>query len=313
MPPSAASRLGPARLSGRSTRVPVFTFRSQPGAPPVWAMRIDETAVANVDGLSHVHQFPGIVYFEGGGDSAADRSGLSAGDGFLIRPGELVEIGDPADLVAARGWGLYFTPEALDNGTTARRPADRRLAWRVHPLLRAFASDEREPLRFQVPRGERPAWTGALTAIERELHERRFGYQHAVVAHLVVLLVSVTRLVGTDGTTARSDGDLLDRVLDAVETGFTGPLSLSDVAAGLHVSPGHLTTAVRERTGRTVQEWITERRMIEARRLLLETDLPIAEVGRRSGYPDPGYFARVFRQAHRVTPRAWRTASPSPD
>jgi AraC-like DNA-binding protein len=67
---------------------------------------------------------------------------------------------------------------------------------------------------------------------------------------------------------------------------------------------------VRRRTGRTVGDWITERRMVQARQLLTGTDLPVGEIARRVGLPDPGYFARVFRHSNGVTPRAWRrTAS----
>ena len=51
------------------------------------------------------------------------------------------------------------------------------------------------------------------------------------------------------------------------------PLSLRDVASELGMTPGHLTTVVRRRTGRTVQEWIIERRMTEARNLLSDTEL----------------------------------------
>jgi AraC-like DNA-binding protein len=72
------------------------------------------------------------------------------------------------------------------------------------------------------------------------------------------------------------------------------------------MTPGHLTTVVRRRTGRTVQEWITERRMAEARGLLAETDLPVAEVARRVGVCDPGYFSRLFGRAHGSSPREWR-------
>ena len=84
------------------------------------------------------------------------------------------------------------------------------------------------------------------------------------------------------------------------------PLSLRDVARELGMTPGHLTTVVRRRTGRTVQEWIIERRMAEARGLLDETDLPIAEVARRVGVSDPGYFSRLFSRAHGTSPREWR-------
>ncbi|MBD0358710.1 MAG: helix-turn-helix transcriptional regulator, partial [Rubrobacter sp.] len=74
------------------------------------------------------------------------------------------------------------------------------------------------------------------------------------------------------------------------------------------LSPGHLTTVVRRKTGRTVQEWISERRMVEARRLLIETDLAVEEVGRRVGYGDAGNLVRSFRRAHGATPLSWRRA-----
>jgi AraC-like DNA-binding protein len=46
--------------------------------------------------------------------------------------------------------------------------------------------------------------------------------------------------------------------------------------------------------------------MAEARALLAETDLPVAEVARRVGVTDPGYFTRLFSRAHGTSPRVWR-------
>ena len=76
----------------------------------------------------------------------------------------------------------------------------------------------------------------------------------------------------------------------------------------MSLTPGHLTTVVRRKTGRTVLEWIAERRLAEARRLLVQTDLAVEEVGRRVGYGDAGYFGRAFRRAHGATPLGWRRA-----
>ncbi len=59
----------------------------------------------------------------------------------------------------------------------------------------------------------------------------------------------------------------------------------------------------------TVLEWITERRMAEARRRLRETDEDVAIVAERVGYHDATYFIRLFRRAHQTTPRAFRVAN----
>ena len=81
------------------------------------------------------------------------------------------------------------------------------------------------------------------------------------------------------------------------------------MARAVSLSSGHLTTVVRRKTGRTAQAWIAERRMAEARKLLVQTDLAVEEVGRRVGYVDAGYFVRSFGHAHGATPLGWRRAS----
>jgi AraC-like DNA-binding protein len=52
--------------------------------------------------------------------------------------------------------------------------------------------------------------------------------------------------------------------------------------------------------------------MREARRLLADTDLTVAEIARRVGYREAGYFVRRFRTAHGVPPVAWRRAGRRP-
>ena len=104
------------------------------------------------------------------------------------------------------------------------------------------------------------------------------------------------------------DEPLLAEVFTFIEERYRERISLKDVARAVSLSPGHLTTVVRRKTGRPVQEWISERRMVEARRLLVETDLTVEEVDRRVGYGDAGYFARSFRRSHGATPLSWRRA-----
>ena len=48
--------------------------------------------------------------------------------------------------------------------------------------------------------------------------------------------------------------------------------------------------------------------MQEARRLLADSDLTVAEIAGRVGYREVGYFIRRFRTAHGVPPAAWRRA-----
>ncbi|MGH2893813.1 MAG: helix-turn-helix transcriptional regulator, partial [Solirubrobacteraceae bacterium] len=139
--------------------------------------------------------------------------------------------------------------------------------------------------------------------------QRGDGYHEAVVAHLTLLLVEISRLAADTADDLKLHNDpVLNSVFTVIEQRYHEPLSLKHVAAALNLTPGYLTTLVRRRTGRTVQEWITERRMAQARRLLAETDLSVAAIATRIGYADSGYFVRTFRRTHATTPLRWRQA-----
>jgi AraC-like DNA-binding protein len=121
--------------------------------------------------------------------------------------------------------------------------------------------------------------------------------------------VSVARLAAdVVGDLRLRDEPMLAMVFEFIEGHFHEPISLNDVARAVGLSPGHLTTIVGRKTERTVQQWITERRMTEARRLLVETDLTVDAIGARVGYRDPSYFIKSFKRTHTLTPLQWRRA-----
>ena len=287
----------------------MYGYRRVPGVPPVGVLRA-HGGLLQPEGFvrrhPHAHDFLVVAYVEADGGSLRvdDREWRPvAGDVFVVAPGEVVTVDQDGGLEAADGWTVFFPPDVV-------APADPGafLSWRAHPLLFPFVRGVAGGAqRLRVPAAERAAFAEHFAALDRELRERRDGCNEAVIAHLTLLLVAVSRLA-TDvaGDLALRDEPLLAAVFDAIETGFRGPLSLKDVAAVVGLTPGHLTTVVGRKTGRTVQQWITERRMVEARRLLADTELTVEAVGARVGYPDPGYFARRFRNAHGAAPLEWR-------
>jgi AraC family transcriptional regulator, transcriptional activator of pobA len=293
-----------------SRGAPVYGYRRVPGVPPVGVVRMHDGHTRPggvVRPHPHAHDFLVLVYVERGGGRVRldDREWrVEAGDVLLVAPGEVVVFAEP-DLRAADGWSVYFPPDVMESGDLGAF-----LSWRAHPLLFPFVRGVAGGAqRLHVPPGQRSAFVEHVVALEREVRERRDGYNEAAIAHLTLLLVAVSRLAAdlSDDLVLRDEPQLA-AVFDAIEAGFRGPLTLTDVAATVGLTPGHLTTVVGRKTGRTVQRWITERRMVEARRLLAETELTVEAVGARVGYRDPGYFARRFRHSHGASPLEWRRA-----
>ena len=282
--------------------VPIYRYRTTPQTPPVSVLRYD-TSDRPGHGQRHIHDFPVLAYVERAGQMAIGNPPcpLQDGDVYVVAAGEVI---DPVVVnPTGSACGVFFDPTAL--GGDGQAPWS---SWRAHPLLFPFLHGiPGGLLRLRVPPARRPVWTATIAAIETELAGRADGYRQAALAYLTLLLVDVARLA-TDvvGDLRRSDEPLLAEVFEVIEQRFTESLSLRDVAQSVGVTPGYLTTLVRRRTGRTVVDWIIERRMVQARQLLTETDLPVNEIARHVGIPDAGYFARVFRHSNGVTPRAWR-------
>jgi AraC family transcriptional activator of pobA len=289
---------------GRSADVPLVGYPRTAGLPAISVQRRRHPAAPLPVPGSHAHDFLVLLYVEEGGHvlrvDGRDRA-LTAGDAFVVAPGAVVApTRSPGD---TETWVVFFPADAVDPTAPAAL-----VSWRTHPLLSPFVGGTRSGgQRLHLPPAERAAWLGRLTDLDTELRERRDGYADAARAHLTLLLVQLGRLHPAEPAT-REIEPLLAAVLDLIDERYHEPISLRDVADGIGLTPGHLTTAVSRRTGRTVQQWITERRMREARRLLADTDLTIGEIAPRVGYREAGYFVRRFRTAHGVTPAAWRRA-----
>lgn len=306
-PGTAAARPMPGHTSGP----PAYTYRPTPGTPSVSVVRVERGALRGAAAdHAHSHDFLLITYFEHGGGTlrlGGRQWAIRDGDVYVVAPGQVIGVGDdPTGLGDVQGWGVFFPPQGL--GPTAPEAL---LAWHAHPLLFPFVRGVATGAqRLSVPAGEHTTWTRHFESIDRELRTRTDGYHQAVTAHLTLLLVDLARLT-TD--VARDlqlhDEPLLSAVFATIEHHYRKPLSLKDVAAELSLTPGYLTTRVRRRTGRTVQQWITERRMTQARRLLAATDRSVAEIAEQVGFADPSYFVRTFRRAHGTTPLQWRKAA----
>ena len=261
-------------------------------------------------GHAHAHDFLVLAYFERGGGTlriGPREWSVTTGDCYVVAPGDVVGVGhDPHQLARAIGWAVSFPPDGL-----GPQAPDALLAWRAHPLLLPFARGAATGAqRLRVPPDRRRWWSSQLSELARELQHRHDGHREAAIAILTLLLVDVARFASNVVEDLKVNNEpLLAEVFAYIEAHYHETISLKHIAASVGLTPGHLTTVVRRKTGRTVQSWIVERRMAAARQLLVETNQTVAQIGRSVGYGDPVYFSRTFRQANGTTPLNWRRAA----
>ena len=79
-----------------------------------------------------------------------------------------------------------------------------------------------------------------------------------------------------------------------------------DFAALLHIAAVHLTNTIKLTMNTSPCEIMEDRIVLEARKLLETTDLTIAEIGHKLGYPEPTNFNRFFKNLTGATPLQYR-------
>lgn len=87
---------------------------------------------------------------------------------------------------------------------------------------------------------------------------------------------------------------------------FEAKVTLEDMAEMAHMSPSYFHNAFKTFTGKTPYEFLAEKRILNAKRLLINTDLPISEIAEKCGYTSQSYFNYAFKQGSGRTPKEYR-------
>ncbi len=150
----------------------------------------------------------------------------------------------------------------------------------------------------------RALWHESLSPAEPGLLAAE-GLARVLAQQLLLQGPGTGRPYGQQGLPGLS-GRQLRTVLELIQDNVSEPLSLQIMANSAGLSSFHFLRAFKATTGCTPHQFVLQRRIEEAKRLLGEPGRTISEIGVLVGFSHPTHFARTFRKAVGVSPNEFR-------
>jgi AraC family transcriptional regulator, transcriptional activator FtrA len=182
---------------------------------------------------------------------------------------------------------------------------------RLHPLARV------DPDVLYVRDGTVVTSAGTAAGIDAALHLVRLELGSAVAATIARRMVVPPHRDGgqrqyidrpVPSTQAESLGPVLEWMLEHLDD----PVTVDALARRAAMSPRTFARRFAAETGTTPHQWVTDQRVLRARHLLEETDLPVEAVARDAGFGSAALLRHHFTRCTGITPTAFRTQHRQP-
>lgn len=162
---------------------------------------------------------------------------------------------------------------------------------------------------LKIKKIESRSFSMLFNEIDKELKDNRPRNRMVIQSYITILLVLLERvyLNEVDKQKASSKmGQLANEYQCLVSNQFHQNLRVKDYAKMLNVTPNHLNDTVKRVIGKTAGTLIKEMTLLEAKVLLHQTDINVAEIAYHLNFEDPSYFGKFFKKHTEMTPGEYR-------
>ena len=146
--------------------------------------------------------------------------------------------------------------------------------------------------------------------IYEEFQQNTFAKWSVLRAELEILLIHLTRIKqnqsSEEDTLLIPNNEKLRKLELLIDENFIREKKVTFYANQLNITSRHLNSIVKEKTGKSISDMLHQRTLIEACRLLMNTEKTVAEIAYDLNFNDKAYFHRYFKKHKGITPQQFR-------
>lgn len=255
---------------------------------------------------THTHDFIEIVYIlSGRGRHCVNNTWYSVERGNVL----FINFGQTHAFSSEEGMEYYnclISPEFIDRELIHSENAFEILALSSFEDFDLGADKLIPMLRFAGR--DMLAVEGVLQSMLDEFEQKPTNYKTALKGYLLVLLTKIFRAmaqVDSAHILRQMDRSMPD-ILRYIEENLFERISLTELAQKCFYNPSYFSRVFKDCYGKNLTRFIYEKRMLEAERLLGETERSVEDIMSAVGYHDRKQFYKLFREHAGMTPGAYR-------
>ena len=123
---------------------------------------------------------------------------------------------------------------------------------------------------------------------------------------LLILHYVEQECLAESSAVARPRNETVEQVRAYLAANYRQKFSLTEVAARFYLSPYYLSRLFRRVTGQSIVDYLNNRRIEAAQKLLETTELSISAIAEQTGFASAAHFRRVFREVTDISPLQYR-------
>ncbi|MFA4870654.1 MAG: AraC family transcriptional regulator [Pedobacter sp.] len=150
-----------------------------------------------------------------------------------------------------------------------------------------------------------------IALLQSFYHKKQSPNKTEMLKHLVMVLVSMisevySNLPNNKSSVKNRTHEIIDDFYQLISKNASHQRSVGFYAEKLHLTPQYLSTFLKQKTGKSVLQWIDHITILHAKTLLKSSSLSIKEISNELHFEETSVFCRYFKRIAGVSPKTYR-------